>query len=54
MIDMMIKTEDDFERMTLEEKERDAADARGMERILEEEQLQEAENKQNMQAEQLN
>lgn len=54
MIDMMIRTEDDFERMTLEEKERDAADARGMERILEEEQLQETENEQNMQTEQLN
>mgnify|MGYP005751537753 CR=1 FL=1 len=54
MIDMMVKTEDDFERMTLEEKERDAADARGMERIQEEEQLQETENKQKIQTEQTN
>lgn len=54
MIDMLIQTEEDYARMIQEERERDAADARGMERLLEEEQLQEEQEELDMQTEQLN
>lgn len=47
MIDMLIATEEDYDRMIHEENEKAAADARGMERILEEEQEnEEQENRQ--------